>query len=193
MAPDRTLTQWERDNPWEAVLAAGIGKGIADARDRLGISQGELATMLGVSRNAIANYEVGRGIPRLGLLLRLAAALNTSPVALVYPNPSDELENLVEVLPGTETTGFKAAQWFSAHQPGPGSGAKIEAQRREEWRNNTRLLRLWREIDDLQVRQASISRTGRDGKLSDTQRELIESYQRQIDDKRRELGVANDV
>lgn len=189
VSQDRTPTQWERDNPWEATLAADIGKAIADARDRLGISQGELATMVGVSRNSIANYEIGRGIPRLGLLLQLASALNSSPVSLMYPNPSDELSNLVEMLPGVETTGFVAAQWFSGHDPGPGSGAKVEPQRRAEWRENTRLLRLWREIHDLQQRQSASSRTGRDGRLSDTQQELIESYQRQIDEKRHELGL----
>lgn len=145
--------------------------------------------MVGVSRNSIANYEIGRGIPRLGLLLQLASALNSSPVSLMYPNPSDELSNLVEMLPGVETTGFVAAQWFSGHDPGPGSGVKVEPQRRAEWRENTRLLRLWREIYDLQQRQSASSRTGRDGRLSDTQQELIESYQRQIDEKRHELGL----
>ncbi|WP_197382842.1 hypothetical protein [Mycolicibacterium mengxianglii] len=149
-----------------------------------------------VSRSVISDLETGRRryLTTVELAV-MAAALNTSPVALVYPNPSDDLLNLVEVLPGVQATGFQAAQWFSGERPGfTDSVAGSEAARvRAEFRENTRLLRLWRQIADLRERQMQHSHTGADGRLTDAQRELIEQYQRQIDQLQHELGIDHDV
>lgn len=188
---ERTPTQWERDNPWEAVVAAQIGQAIAVARDRLGISQGELASVLGVSRNSIANYEIGRGIPRLGLLIRLAAALNTSPVSLMYPNPSDELSNLVEVLPGVTSTGFQAAQWFSGFRPSPSTAASggEEAKRRADWEKGTESLRKWRQLADIESSRAKILVSGQ----AELYASQVAMYDAMILNLRSELGVADDA
>lgn len=64
-----------------------------------------------ITRAQIANYESGRkktlDIPELVVL---AAALNTSPVVLIYPGP---YLDPVEVVPGRMASEFDAAQWFS--------------------------------------------------------------------------------
>lgn len=197
MAQDRAPSRWELDNPWEASLARNIGRAITDARRRHGFSQEELAGELGISRNSVANYEVGRGIPRLGLLLQIAAVLNTAPAVLMYPNPSDELSNTVEVVPGVEETGFQAVQWFSGLGPGisdaTASGAAAAGAARAEYRANTHVLSLWRKIAELRDRQMQHSHTGPNGKLTSAQLELVEQYQAQIDQVRRELGLADDA
>jgi hypothetical protein len=83
---------------------------LADETKRLGYP---------ISRAAIANYESGR---KKGLditeLLVLAAALRVPPLAILFPQLPD---GFVEVLPGMETTNWKAAAWFSgeANSPDP--------------------------------------------------------------------------
>lgn len=64
-----------------------------------------------IHRSTITKIENGRPRFDLGELLVLAAALDTSPVRLVYPGPYDQN---VEVIPGVDATEFVAAQWFSA-------------------------------------------------------------------------------
>lgn len=64
-----------------------------------------------IHRSTITKIENGRPRFDFGELLVLAAALDTSPVRLVYPGPYDQN---VEVLPGVDATEFVAAQWFTA-------------------------------------------------------------------------------
>lgn len=193
MTQERTPTQWERDNPWEALLARNIGRAITEAR-RGKMSQEELANALGVSRNSIANYEVGRGIPRLGLLIQIAAALDTSPVALMYPDPSDDPGNLVEILPGVETTGFKAAQWFSGIDHFPirivdeeGVGYEVDLGVIDNWSDNTSRLRQWRQLvgaRDARTKEL-MSRDGNE--------RAIALYDNLIRDLERQLGIDDDA
>jgi len=187
---ERTPTQWEVENPWEAALARNIGRAMVAARRNSGMSQEQLAVHLDISRNSIANYEVGRAIPRLGLLLRIAAALNTAPVALLYPNVSDELENNVDVLPGIETTGYQAAQWVSGLRHGftDTTDGQVSAEARALFRKNTRLLELWRELDRNRKKRAMP--TGPSGKLSAEQLQLAEILDDRIHQLEHELGIA---
>jgi transcriptional regulator with XRE-family HTH domain len=81
---------------------------LADETERLGYP---------ISRAAIANYESGR---KRGLdiaeLLVIAGALRIPPVALLFPQLPD---GPVEVLPGTETSSWEAAGWFSGEESSP--------------------------------------------------------------------------
>ncbi|MBF6393328.1 helix-turn-helix transcriptional regulator [Nocardia farcinica] len=98
---------------WRAETMDRIGRAVADARRRAGMSQQELAERIGSSRNAIQNLEARKGrtssINVLDLI-ELAAALNVPPVSLLYPDLPD---GDVEVYPGTRTSSINALTWFS--------------------------------------------------------------------------------
>lgn len=66
-----------------------------------------------IHRSTITKIENGRPRFDLGELVVLAAALNTSPVALVFPGPYDTETDL---LPTKKVIEFDAAQWFSGLQ-----------------------------------------------------------------------------
>ena len=55
---------------------------LRDARTRRGLTQADLATMVGVSRKTINTVENGIFVPSTVLSLRLARALDTSVEAL---------------------------------------------------------------------------------------------------------------
>lgn len=186
---------------WAHALVERVGKAVKEAR------KGKSAAWLSdrtaelgyrISPTVIAKLDSGHRGDVLSVpeLIVLAAALNTAPVALLYPNPSDELSNVVQVLPAVETTGFEAVQWFSGLRHGftDTADGRSSADSRTQFRENIRLLRLWRQVDELRERQSQHSHTaGRAGKLSDAQGELIEQYQMQIDNLLHELGVADDA
>lgn len=104
----RKLTSWERDNPWEASLAHGVGRAIARARRARRLSQDDLAERVELSRNSIANFELGRGLPRLSSLIAIAAALETPPLALLFHDITAD----IEILPGNHVPGYSALGWF---------------------------------------------------------------------------------
>ena len=75
---------------------------LADQTTRLGHT---------ITRSVIADLENGRRrYVTTAELMVLAAALNTTPVALLYPDPCAAD---VEMLPGYTTDGPSALQWFS--------------------------------------------------------------------------------
>lgn len=55
-----------------------MGKRIRDNRKRLGLSQEQLAEILGMKRTNIANYEAGRIVPPGNVVLSLAETFETS-------------------------------------------------------------------------------------------------------------------
>lgn len=186
-----------RHATWEAAQAARIGQEVQRLRDPrsaawLASRVGELG--LKMTRQTIADLENGRRrYVTTAELIILAAALNTSPVALVYPNPSDDVAELIEVLPGVEVTGLQAAQWFSGIRHGftdSADGAE-SAQLRAEFRENTRALRLWRELANRYEQRAQASIVPKAGTLSDAQRQQIEFYDNEIQRLRLELGLDN--
>lgn len=67
-------------------------KRVASARARLGITQAELAELVGVVQRQIAAYENGESKPRMGALIRLSKALNTSIAWLTEGAPRLILE-----------------------------------------------------------------------------------------------------
>ncbi|MEE1158645.1 MAG: helix-turn-helix transcriptional regulator [Atopobiaceae bacterium] len=65
-----------------------IGTNIQRFRREAGIPQQELASAIGVSRAAIAQWEMGVSQPRLGALFQLADVLGTTPSKIVdYKRP----------------------------------------------------------------------------------------------------------
>ena len=57
-------------------------RGLRQARQRSGLSLGQLAELTGLRRDTIAQLEHGRGEPQPYMVHRLAAALETSPGGL---------------------------------------------------------------------------------------------------------------
>ncbi|KYH31535.1 MAG: helix-turn-helix domain-containing protein [Moorella sp. (in: firmicutes)] len=55
-----------------------IGKRIKELREKIGLTQEELAERVQISRSALANYESGYREPKGDILVRFAKALNTS-------------------------------------------------------------------------------------------------------------------
>lgn len=70
-----------------------IGENIRRARKAAGMTQEALTKELGISQQAVYNYESGRRKPKIKTLLRLSNALNASNVALlagIVENEADQ-------------------------------------------------------------------------------------------------------
>ena len=105
----------EDPQDWESALARRIGMTVKSARQRAGMSQGALADALGVHRSQVVNIEMPErltsgGTLRVGLLLRIAAALGVPPIFLLYPGLADDQ---IDVLPGLRSSSRDAARWFN--------------------------------------------------------------------------------
>lgn len=61
----------------EEVVRRDVGRRIARLRDRLGMTQGDLAERLGVTRGRISHWERGSHAPSLAQLIDLGRALQT--------------------------------------------------------------------------------------------------------------------
>ncbi len=59
------------------------GSTIKSIRESKGITQTELAEMVGVTGKAVSKWETGKGLPDISLLQSLAAALDTSVIELM--------------------------------------------------------------------------------------------------------------
>lgn len=67
--------------------------GLRAAREAKGLSQTELGLSVGVTKQAISQYETGVALPSIGVGLALSRALNASLEALFWPAESNaELE-----------------------------------------------------------------------------------------------------
>lgn len=60
-----------------------LSEKIRDARERSGMAQSDLATIVGVSRNAVSQWENGANSPSLDKLLKVCGALGISPDSLI--------------------------------------------------------------------------------------------------------------
>jgi len=159
-----------------------------------------------MTRQTVADLESGRRrFVTTAELLVLAAALDTTPIALMYPNPSDEPDNVVEVLPGIEATGFQAAQWFSGSRMGfTEEDPEVEAdddaaesdRRRTAWVKasaelNIVLLRGWRQIDELHRRRDQL-KASKGSRLKAEELELLDFYNNEIESMRNLLQMSGD-
>lgn len=116
---------------WDEALLSRTAAEIRRLRKEQGLSAQKVAdrtSELGqtVSRTTVADIENGRRkyISVVELLL-LAAALNTTPVALLYPGPYAEGVE-VEVLPNAPVIASEAAQWFGGNLPNPPAWADTD-------------------------------------------------------------------
>lgn len=60
-------------------MLTSVGARIREARQARGLTQNELATVLGVTRSAVAQWETGRAGQESAMLPRIAEALAISP------------------------------------------------------------------------------------------------------------------
>ncbi len=76
-----------------------IGSRIREARERLGLSQEDLANLIGKSQNAVSDYEHGRRAIRISELPELARALKL-PIAYFFGDeyPDEEAIALIAQL-----------------------------------------------------------------------------------------------
>jgi DNA-binding CsgD family transcriptional regulator/DNA-binding XRE family transcriptional regulator len=64
-------------------VTRAFGERIRDLRIEAGLSEGDLAARCGVARSTIKKTELGRGEPRLSLILTLCDGLGVSPGVLM--------------------------------------------------------------------------------------------------------------
>ena len=69
-----------------------IGKYLRDLRRRRGMSQQELALALGVSKQTISNWEVGRKVPRMKAVDKIANIFGVSRNSILAGLPVEMLE-----------------------------------------------------------------------------------------------------
>ena len=67
----------------EPTLAERFGLNLWRSRRRAGLSQDDLAAIVGVSRAAISPLERGLRLPSIDTILKLAAGINVSPCVLL--------------------------------------------------------------------------------------------------------------
>lgn len=159
--------------------AAGLtAQHLGDRTEQLGLK---------MTRQAISDLENGRRrYVTTAELAILAAALNTSPVGLVYPGP---YQTAVELLPGLELDNFSAAQWFSGidHWPLPiediDDAQTLHAV--STWLDNMQELNLFRQlVVAVRARSQLVSL----GEFERDQKQIA-FYDGQIDSLKRQLGV----
>lgn len=61
-----------------------IGKNIKDLRNRMKMTQDELAEKLFVTRQTVSNYETGKSKPDVDMLVKISEVLNTDVQQLIY-------------------------------------------------------------------------------------------------------------
>ena len=69
-----------------------IGEYLRDLRRRRGMSQQELALALGVSKQTISNWEVGRKVPRMKVVEKIANVFGVSRNSILAGLPVEMLE-----------------------------------------------------------------------------------------------------
>jgi transcriptional regulator with XRE-family HTH domain len=80
-----------------------FGQRVRELRQARGLTQAELATRSGVSRQLVGAVETGRHLPRVDAALALAAALGVSVEALADP-PAGTVEAVLGALPDAGTS-----------------------------------------------------------------------------------------
>lgn len=86
---------------------------IKEARCVLGLSQGELGELAGVSKRSIAAYEMGEKFPRDKTIYQLAKALHVSIRYLKddeCENPTEDIEKDIFIAEASEQYGMNGAR-----------------------------------------------------------------------------------
>lgn len=84
-----------------------IGEKIHQYRKQLGLSQGELANKIDVTRQTVSKWELGETLPDTQNILKLCSVFNISPNALMEENYI-----LQENIPAEKTTTEPKKQYF---------------------------------------------------------------------------------
>lgn len=187
-------------NTWEVEQARRIGAEVKRLRGQLMRPAqwlaGETERLgLKMTRQAITDLENGRRrYVTTAELTVLAAALNTSPVALVYPGPYDEM---VDILPNREASTMDAAQWFSGidywHEIEPIKEGIVDPDQdaAQQWVDNIRTIKLWRDLKSYErLRARTIARAR---VLDSWDEETLYQYEKSIQRLRQELGLSDDA
>ncbi len=74
----------------EGWLFAQIAGQVADRRHELGLSQADLASLVGTTQSAIARLEAGGRPPRIDTLLRIAGALDCDLTVRLVPRRAED-------------------------------------------------------------------------------------------------------
>jgi transcriptional regulator with XRE-family HTH domain len=114
---------WKASPHYVRALNRAVGQAIRDARDRRGITQGDLATQVDVSRGSIANIERGEQTLSVPLLLRISGALDVPAEELLREplesgldwirSPQDTPTSLLGVLALDDEDRAKQLEWVS--------------------------------------------------------------------------------
>ena len=84
-----------------------VSDNIRSVRKKKNLTQGQLAALIGVSQNAVHNWENGKRQPKLETLKKIAAALNISVIDLL--DPEERQDYLLYLVPGYENETFDDA------------------------------------------------------------------------------------
>jgi transcriptional regulator with XRE-family HTH domain len=68
----------------EATIQQRLGANVRERREKVGLTQGELAERAEIHRTFLNQLENGRTNITIAVLVRLALALKTTPAALVH-------------------------------------------------------------------------------------------------------------
>ena len=82
-------------------LGLALGKAISVKRTSLGLSQKELAALVGVDGESISRFEIGTVVPSLHRLERVATALNMGVgdlLSISSPLPEDQTQQLLQLM-----------------------------------------------------------------------------------------------
>lgn len=66
-------------------LRRAMGRRLADARAKVGMSQADLGAVIGVSGPRVSHFESGHSLPKASYRIPIAKALKTDPDALFGP------------------------------------------------------------------------------------------------------------
>lgn len=164
---------------WHRITAKRIGEAVAARRVALGLTAQRLAERcrdLGapIHRTTITKIENGRPRFDLGELVVLAAALDTSPLALMYGSQLADGE--IEVLPGLSESAAEALLWHS------GMGEAVAHDRESYWRANEPIAMTYSRYSMEQTRK-------RLGKDDMKMLEFLTRQSQQLNDQMRAAGL----
>jgi len=133
---------------WPSGLSSRIGAAIRSAREAENVSAVKLAkrtSELGypIHRTAIANIEAGERAITVQELVILAAALNTSPLALLL----DTADETIQILPGSDMNVADVIGWFTGTTGATPPGVTSKRPQRIE------LMMRLNEVDEQVARQ----------------------------------------
>lgn len=123
-----------------------------------------------VSRSVLSDLENGRRRHvTIAELMVLARALNTTPIALLFPDPDGE----IEILPGVKSDQGFALQWFSGFVDVPSLGGDQLCDDKKAYAENLRPIELAREVWELREQKAALMREGLVSKSQDEKRVIL--------------------